>query len=117
MVDYVPPDVDCSAQLPGASHVLHPCLTEPACCTDRGRVAALEILVNTSAVANLIRQGKIDQLETSMQSGAAVGMQTMDNALKALVRKKRISGLEAYLQANNKSMFQDYKEEAELGNA
>jgi twitching motility protein PilT len=82
-----------------------------------GRVAALEILVNTSAVANLIRQGKIDQLETSMQSGAAVGMQTMDNALKALVRKKRISGLEAYLQANNKSMFQDYKEEAELGNA
>jgi twitching motility protein PilT len=79
-----------------------------------GRVAALEILVNTSAVANLIRQGKLDQLETSMQSGAAVGMQTMDNALKSLVRKKRISGLEAYQQANNKSLFQEYKEEAEL---
>ncbi len=79
-----------------------------------GRVAALEILVNTSAVANLIRQGKLDQLETSMQSGAAVGMQTMDNALKSLVRKKRISGLEAYQQANNKSLFQEYKEEADL---
>lgn len=79
-----------------------------------GRVAALEILVNTSAVANLIRQGKLDQLETSMQSGAAVGMQTMDNALKSLLRKKRISGLEAYQQANNKSMFKEYKEEADL---
>jgi twitching motility protein PilT len=79
-----------------------------------GRVAALEILVNTSAVANMIRQGKIDQLETSMQSGAAVGMQTMDNALKRLVSKKRISGLEAYLQANNKSIFQEYKDEADL---
>ena len=36
-----------------------------------GRVAALEILVNTPAVANLIRQGKLDQLENTMQSGAA----------------------------------------------
>jgi twitching motility protein PilT len=79
-----------------------------------GRVAALEILINTSAVANIIRQGKLDQLETSMQSGAATGMQTMDNALKTLVRKKRITGLEAYQQANNKSIFQEYKEEAEL---
>ena len=81
-----------------------------------GRVAALEILVNTSAVANLIRQGKLDQLETSMQSGAAVGMQTMDHALKRLVSKRRISGLEAYQQANNKSLFQEYKEEADLEN-
>ena len=46
-----------------------------------GRVAALEVLINTSAVANLIRQGKLDQLETAMQSGANVGMQTMDSAL------------------------------------
>ncbi|MDZ7643969.1 MAG: ATPase, T2SS/T4P/T4SS family [Woeseiaceae bacterium] len=44
-----------------------------------GRVAALEILVNTSAVANLIRQGKLDQLETAMQSGAAVGIKTAGN--------------------------------------
>jgi twitching motility protein PilT len=36
-----------------------------------GRVAALEILVNTPAVANLIRQGKLDQLENAMQSGGA----------------------------------------------
>ena len=39
----------------------------------QGRVAALEILINTPAVANLIRQGKMDQLENAMQSGCAVG--------------------------------------------
>lgn len=76
-----------------------------------GRVAALEILVNTSAVANLIRQGKIDQLETAMQSGAAVGMQTMDNALMDLVERRFVSGLEAYQQANNKAKFQQVKDQ------
>ena len=70
-----------------------------------GRVAALEILVNTSAVANLIRQGKLDQLETAMQSGAQTGMQTMDTALMTLVRKGRVSALDAYHQANNKAKF------------
>jgi len=38
----------------------------------RGRVAALEILINTPAVSNLIRQGKLDQLENSMQSAASM---------------------------------------------
>ena len=73
-----------------------------------GRVAALEILLNTSAVANLIRQGKLDQLETAMQSGGNLGMQSMDWALEDLVRKGRISGENAYLQANNKSKFERY---------
>ncbi len=76
-----------------------------------GRVAALEVLINTSAVSNLIRQGKLDQLETAMQSGARVGMQTMDNALMDLVNKAKISGKEAYLQANNKNMFERFKNE------
>ncbi|HEY8507280.1 MAG TPA: type IV pilus twitching motility protein PilT, partial [Steroidobacteraceae bacterium] len=44
----------------------------------QGRVAALEILVNTPAAANLIRQGKLDQLENTMQAGAQYGMRTMD---------------------------------------
>ena len=47
-----------------------------------GLVAALEILVNTPAVANLIRQGKLDQLENAMQGGGRIGMRTMDSALK-----------------------------------
>ena len=76
-----------------------------------GRVAALEILVNTSAVANLIRQGKLDQLETAMQSGAAVGMQTMDSALMALVERRFVAGKEAYHQANNKAKFQQVKDQ------
>jgi twitching motility protein PilT len=74
-----------------------------------GRVAALEILVNTAAVANLIRQGKLDQLETAMQSGGATGMRTMDSALAELVEKQIVSGREAYQQANNKTKFQSVK--------
>jgi len=77
-----------------------------------GRVAALEILVNTPAVGNLIRQGKIDQLETAMQSGGNVGMQTMDSALMNLVSSGRISGRDAYLQANSKAKFERMKDEA-----
>jgi twitching motility protein PilT len=76
-----------------------------------GRIAALEIMINTSAVANLIRQGKLDQLETAMQSGGNVGMQTMDSALMGLVNSRFVSGREAYQQANNKSMFQKIKNE------
>ncbi len=76
-----------------------------------GRVAALEILVNTPAVANLIRQGKLDQLETAMQSGGAHGMQTMDSALMQLVETAMVSGKEAYLQANNKSKFEAKKDD------
>lgn len=76
-----------------------------------GRVAALEIMVNTPAVANLIRQGKLDQLETAMQSGGAHGMQTMDSALSHLVETAMVSGKEAYLQANNKSKFEATKDD------
>ncbi len=76
-----------------------------------GRIAALEVLINTSAVANLIRQGKLDQLETAMQSGGNAGMQTMDSALMALVEGAFVSGREAYKQANNKSKFERLKNE------
>ncbi|MDH3419802.1 MAG: type IV pilus twitching motility protein PilT [Gammaproteobacteria bacterium] len=75
-----------------------------------GRVAALEILVNTSAVANLIRQGKLEQLENVMQSGGAMGMRTMDGALKDLMDGAMISGQEAYLQAFDKSKFERFKD-------
>tara|TARA_R110002049_G_scaffold9778_6_gene48969 strand:- start:1726 stop:2787 length:1062 start_codon:yes stop_codon:yes gene_type:complete len=76
-----------------------------------GRVAALEILINTPAVSNLIRQGKLDQLETAMQSGRGLGMQSMDTALMDMVSKGVISGKDAYLQANNKSKFERMKDE------
>jgi twitching motility protein PilT len=66
-------------------------------------------MINTPAVANLIRQGKIDQLETAIQSGASVGMKSMDSALMDLVEKGQISGEEAYLQANNKQKFEQVR--------
>ena len=75
-----------------------------------GRLVALEILINTSAAANLIRQGKLEQLETVMQSGAAAGMCTMDGSLKKLYDDGLISGEEAYLQAFDKSKFEQVKD-------
>jgi twitching motility protein PilT len=75
-----------------------------------GRVAALEILINTPAVSNLIRQGKMDQLENAMQSGSATGMRLMDMAIQALFDAKQISGNEAYKKAINKSKFEQHKE-------
>ncbi|HMD27786.1 MAG TPA: hypothetical protein VKH13_04375, partial [Steroidobacteraceae bacterium] len=76
----------------------------------KGRVAALEILINTPAVSNLIRQGKMDQLENAMQSGSATGMLLMDMAIQSLFDSKQISGNEAYKKAINKSKFEQYKE-------
>jgi twitching motility protein PilT len=75
-----------------------------------GRVAALEILINTPAVSNLIRQGKLDQLETTMQSGAQFGMRTMDNAIQALLDQKLVAGKEAYKKAINKAKFEPLKD-------
>jgi twitching motility protein PilT len=75
-----------------------------------GRVAALEILINTPAVSNLIRQGKLDQLETTMQSGAAHGMRTMDTAIQQLLDAKAISGREAYRKAISKTRFEQYRD-------
>jgi len=75
-----------------------------------GRVAALEILINTSAVANLIRQGKIEQMENVMQSGVSDGMCTMDGSLKRLMDSGKISGQEAYMQAFDKKKFEEYKD-------
>jgi twitching motility protein PilT len=76
----------------------------------QGRVAALEILINTPAVANLIRQGKMDQLENAMQSGAATGMKLMDMAIQALLDSKQISGKEAFKKSINKAKFEQFRE-------
>jgi twitching motility protein PilT len=76
-----------------------------------GRVAALEILVNTPAVSNLIRQGKLDQLETTMQSGSQFGMRTMDSAIEALMNARTVTGKEAYKKGINKSKFEPFKDQ------
>jgi twitching motility protein PilT len=76
----------------------------------QGRVAALEILINTPAIANLIRQGKMDQLENGMQTGSASGMRLMDSAIQALLDQRLITGKEAYKKAINKGRFEALRE-------
>src|SRR6201996_9590237 len=77
----------------------------------QGRVAALEILVNTPATSNLIRQGKLDQLENSMQSGAQFGMRTMDTAIQLLLDQRAVTGKEAYKKGINKAKFEPVKDQ------
>jgi twitching motility protein PilT len=76
----------------------------------QGRVAALEILINTPAAANLIRQGKLDQLENTMQAGGQFGMRTMDTAIQQLLDQRAITGKEAYKKAINKAKFELIKD-------
>jgi len=61
----------------------------------RGRVAAVEIMLGTDAVRNIIREGKIEQMPTYMQTGSQFGMQTMDQALQTLVRSRLVTAEEA----------------------
>ncbi|MBE3572854.1 MAG: type IV pili twitching motility protein PilT, partial [Moorella humiferrea] len=60
----------------------------------KGRVAAVEVLIATPAVKNLIREGKTHQIVSSMQTGARYGMQTMDMALRQLVTRGVITDRE-----------------------
>jgi twitching motility protein PilT len=71
-----------------------------------GRVAAFEILRNTSNVAGLIREGKSFQLPTAMQTGAAAGMTLMDNSLLQLVQKGIIDPKVAYDRSQRKETFE-----------
>ena len=75
-----------------------------------GLVAALEIMVNTPAVANVIRQGKLDQLENAMTSGRKVGMITMDATLKDMLSRGVITGEAAYNAAIDKLAFEDTRQ-------
>jgi twitching motility protein PilT len=56
-----------------------------------GRIAAVEVLVNTPAIANLIRSDKVHQIRSVIQTGKAQGMQTMDLALRELLQKRLIT--------------------------
>ncbi len=71
----------------------------------KGRLAALEVLVNTPAVSNLIREGKTDMLYNVIQSSSALGMQSLDSCLRNFVRDKLITGNEAYEKAVSKQDF------------
>lgn len=71
-----------------------------------GRAAAHEILIGTSAVRNMIREDKIPQIYSALQSGAAVGMQTLDQHLLQLVNSGVIEPAVAAVQARAPEVFQ-----------
>lgn len=70
-----------------------------------GRVAALEVMIATDAIRNQIREGKLHQMESSIQTGSRDGMITMDSSLKALYNNGKITHEEAFSHAINKEAF------------
>jgi twitching motility protein PilT len=70
-----------------------------------GRVAALEIMTGTTAIRNLIREGKIHQIPGTMQVSQKDGMQTMDMALQNLVTKGSVTKEEAQAKSMNPNLF------------
>lgn len=70
-----------------------------------GRIAGWEIMVGTPAIRNLIREDKVAQMYSAIQTGQAAGMQTMDQSLKELVQKGVVSRLDAKAKAQNKDQF------------
>jgi twitching motility protein PilT len=71
-----------------------------------GRVAAWEIMIGTSAIRNLIREAKVAQMYSSIQTGGAYGMQTLDQHLAQLVKQGVITREVAAAKAKNKNDFQ-----------
>jgi twitching motility protein PilT len=74
----------------------------------KGRVAALEILVFTTAIANLVREGKTHQIPGMIQVGKKLGNQPLDDAIMDHVRMKRISPEEAYDKCLDKKKFRTF---------
>lgn len=73
----------------------------------KGRVAAVEVLVATPAVRNLIREGKVHQIRTAMQAGGRYGMHTMEQSLVQLVRAGQVSMAAATERASNAEELMD----------
>jgi twitching motility protein PilT len=73
-----------------------------------GRVAALEIMVGTPAIGNMIREAKTHQITSMIQTGRKDGMQLMDQAILDYLMKKVIAPEEAYAKAHSKAEFLPY---------
>jgi twitching motility protein PilT len=80
---------------------------------NKGRVAAIEIMINNAAISNCIREGKTEQIENIIQSGAMQGMQRMDTAIRRLLDAEKITGEEAYSKAQTKGDFEHLRNNIE----
>ncbi|MDZ4099273.1 MAG: type IV pilus twitching motility protein PilT [Methylophilaceae bacterium] len=89
------------------SESLRAVISQTLCKTkdEQGRVAAHEIMIGTPAIRNLIRENKIAQMYSAIQTGQNIGMQTLDQNLKELVQRNIISAAEARSKAANKETF------------
>lgn len=86
------------------SESLRAVISQTLCKTkdEQGRVAAHEIMLATPAIRNLIREAKVPQMYSAIQTGQTVGMQTLDQCLQELVKRNLISVAEAKSKAANK---------------
>jgi twitching motility protein PilT len=73
----------------------------------KGRIAVQEILINTPAISNLIRENKIEQIYSNMQTSVQLGMQTMNQVLVKLLREDIISAKDALRYTNNIKELKD----------
>jgi twitching motility protein PilT len=89
------------------SESLQAVISQTLCKTldNQGRVAAHEIMLGTHAIRNLIREGKVAQMYSNIQTGSRMGMQTLDQSLANLVQSKRISPAEARSKAKMPESF------------
>jgi pilus retraction protein PilT len=76
---------------------------------ENGRVIATEVLVNTPAIANLIREGQVSQIYSMLQAGGSLGMHTLDQDLKRLVEDGSISMQLAKSYATDPASFDDVR--------
>jgi twitching motility protein PilT len=74
----------------------------------KGRCAVNEILIRTSGLANVVREGNTPMLANIIQSGKSQGMQTMDDALMGLLQENRIAPEDAYRKALDKARFEKF---------
>ncbi|HYN54865.1 MAG TPA: type IV pilus twitching motility protein PilT [Methylotenera sp.] len=90
------------------SESLRAVISQTLCKTkdEQGRVAAHEIMIGTPAIRNLIRENKIPQMYSAIQTGSNIGMQTLDQNLQDLVKRNVISVNEARTKAANKDSIQ-----------
>lgn len=70
-----------------------------------GRIAVHEIMICTPAIRNLIREAKVSQMYSTIQTGRGVGMQTLDQGLQEVVQKNKVSPIDARAKAENKELF------------
>lgn len=83
----------------------------------KGRILAAEILINTSAISNLIRESKTAQIYSSIQMGGNVGMQTLESALAALVKQGIISSQDALAKTSRPDDLEQLLSSAARGTA